>query len=119
MKQTGLMSLKARGEGKTSMRNDAAQVSKSQHPSNKDPEDVTPGPQYQQGNHIKIRLPKALESNSHKTGERVAHLAVGHHVKNADGSTTFHMHELDGEPVSQDNMEPTEGEQSSDGDTDE
>lgn len=116
----GLMKMRARGE---SMRNDVAQAmtGEAQHPQNKDPEDVTPGPQYQQGEPtdednseaaggesgpVKIMLPKALQSKKHQTGAKVMHLAEGHHVKNADGSTSFHMHSLDGEPISADDVEP-------------
>lgn len=105
---TGLQKLQARG---SKMRNDTAMTAKSQHPQNKDPEDVTPGPQYQQKGErepLKIKLPKALESDAHTTGKKVMHLAEGHHVKNDDGSTSFHMHSLDGEPVGQDDAEPSD-----------
>lgn len=97
--------MQARG---TSMRNDTAMTAKSQDPQNKDPEEVTPGPQYQQegSSPIKMRLPKALESDAHRTGKKVMHLAEGHHVKNSDGSTSFHMHALDGEPVDADDVMP-------------
>lgn len=105
-----LSSMKTRGN-RTSMRNDAAMVEKSQRPTNKDPEEVTPGPQYEpptKSNAIKMRLPDSLAKGSSASGETVHHLASGHHVKNSDGSTSFHMHALDGEPVSADNMEPSE-----------
>lgn len=120
MAAKGLQKFKARGE---SMRNDVAQAmtGDAQQPQNKDPEDVTPGPQYQQGapsdednseaaggesGPVKIMLPKALVTKKHQTGTKVMHLAEGHHVKNADGSTSFHMHSLDGEPISADDVEP-------------
>jgi hypothetical protein len=102
-----LMSMKARGENKSM--NSLPSTKKSQHPENKDPSEVTPGPQYQQEGEntsppIKMKLPKALaKGTSH--GEAAHYLASGHHVKNADGSTSFHMHALDGEPVSADNMD--------------
>lgn len=106
-----LSKMKSRGQGNTSMRNDTASIQKSQKPTNKDPDEVTPGPQYQPpsgSNAIKMKLPDALAKGTH-SGEQVHHLASGHHVKNGDGSTSFHMHALDGEPVSADNMEPSEG----------
>ena len=105
----GLQKLMARG---SSMRNDTSMTARAQHPQNKDPEDVTPGPQYQQkgdksgGMPVKIKLPKALVSDAHKSGAKVMHLAEGHHVKNDDGSTSFHMKALDGEPISADDVEP-------------
>lgn len=106
-----LSKMKSRGSGGTSMRNDSAATQKSQHPTNKDPENVTPGPQYlppEKSNAIKMKIPDSLAKGS-TSGEAVHHLASGHHVKNSDGSTSFHMHALDGEPVSADNMEPSEG----------
>lgn len=107
----GLQNLVARG---ASQRNDGPMTMRAQSPQNKDPEDVTPGPQYMQGGGIKMKLPKALQSSAHKAGEKVMHLAEGHHVKNSDGSTSFHMKALDGEPISADDMEPT-AESSEDG----
>lgn len=106
MAKTGLMKLQARG---SSMRNDITTTGKAQHPSNKDPEDVTPGPEWQQKGDkspVKIKLPKALVSDANASGKKVMHLAEGHHVKNSDGSTSFHMHALDGEPVDSSSVEP-------------
>jgi len=107
---SGMQRLQARGQ--TSMRNDTAATAKSQHPENKDPSEVTPGPQYQQDGEdtsppIKMDLPKALHTNAHRTGAEVTHLAKGHHVKNADGSMSFHMHSLDGEKVHAGNIQNT------------
>lgn len=101
------------------MRNDTAATAKSQHPENKDPSDVTPGPQYQQDGEdtsppIKMALPKALHSNAHRTGVETTHLAKGHHVKNADGSMSFHMHSLDGEPVHAGDVQNTSAEMAND-----
>lgn len=113
---TGLQRLQSRG---SSMRNDTAMTAKSQHPENKDPSDVTPGPQYQQegeSNPIRMKLPKGIKPEKH--GKTVMHLAAGHHVANPDGSTDFHMHSLDGEPVGADDVmspEDTMGQQSATG----
>jgi hypothetical protein len=107
---SGMQRLQARGQ--TSMRNDTSATAKAQHPENKDPSSVTPGPQYQQDGEdtsppIKMALPKALHSNAHRTGVETTHLAKGHHVKNADGSMSFHMKSLDGEPVHAGNIQNT------------
>lgn len=116
---TGLQRLQTRGQ---QMRNDTAMSAKSQDPQNKDPEGVTPGPQYQPeadsetSNPIRMKLPKGIKPEKH--GKTVMHLASGHHVKNPDGSTDFHMHSLDGEPVgASDVMSPedTMGQQSATG----
>lgn len=97
------------------MRNDTAATAKSQRPENKDPGEVTPAPMADQSassNKIRIKLPKGLESHAHKSGEKVMHLAEGHHVKNKDGTTSFHMHSLDGESVGHRDVESPETEQS-------
>ena len=89
------------------MRNDTSMTAKSQHPENKDPSEVTPGPEWQQESDkkpIKMKLPKGIKPEH--SGKEVMHLASGHHVKNADGSTDFHMHSLDGEPVGADDVMP-------------
>ena len=102
-----LANMKARNSGgSTSMRNDSAAVKKSQQPANSDPTEVSPSPSdTQDGEGIQVKLPKALESESHKHGESAAYLAHGHHVKNSDGSTSFKMKSLDGEPVTEGDLQ--------------
>jgi len=100
-KATSLMGMRARGQ---SMRNEASLGSAARHPSNKEATGAganpKPSPSTEPVQPIKIKLPKNLESQTHQDGEQATYLMKGHHVKAPDGSTHFHAHTMDGEPVS-------------------